>query len=79
MESWAHRDTMEPKGPHLEAHSLDVGDLKNHGLCWQCWRADERWGIRRGRRARVFHKGLYFNLGLYEVLDYNLKKLFHNS
>ncbi len=28
MESWAHRDTMEPKGSHLEAHSLDVGDLK---------------------------------------------------
>ncbi len=33
-------------------------------------------GSGEGDGARVFHKGLYFNLGLYEVLDYNRKNCF---
>lgn len=30
-------------------------------------------GSGEGDGASVFHNGLYFNIGLYEVLDYNLK------
>ncbi len=33
-------------------------------------------GSGEGDGARVFHKCLYFNLGLYEVLNYNLKNCF---